>query len=428
MSSEVGADPFLAAAPALVGLAAGIVAVRLLPVILGLLARLVGQGRGLVAVLGLRRAARDGGVAAVLVVALTATAVGTFASALLDQINAGATSASWQTAGADFQVTGPAAYLESVETRHPAGVQAETAISVVSVAVSTGGIRNLIVVDPATLTAVSAGSPADAAVPAGMTGPAGAAAQVIVSSGAEGSSPIALGQSFSVRIGGGAVPLQALAVRDSFPAAPAGQPFLVVSSAQLNAMAQGFVPEPTALLLRAPGVSLDQVQADLSDLPGLTVVGQAATEATLRNAPAVAAVSLGILSGAIAVLVYGLLTVVLAIALGTAGRRTETARLQILGLSNRQSIWLVLVEFAPAVLAGVLVGLGLGIVLIEFVGPGLDLPAVLGVPGLPSSTPDYARLGLLALVTLALIGVATLLSSLFERQRQLATAVRDGTQ
>ena len=428
VSSDVGADPFLAAAPALVGLAAGIIAVRLLPVILGLLARLVGRGRGLVAVLGIRRAARDGGIAAVLVVALTATAVGTFASALLDQINAGAASASWQTAGAEFQVTGLAAYLELFETRHPSGVQAEAAISIVSVAVSTGGVRNLIVVDPATLAAVSGGSPADPGLPAAMAGAAGNAAPVIVSSGAEGSSPIAAGQSFSVRIGGGAVPLQAVAVRDSFPAAPPGQPFVVVSSAQLSVVSQGFAPEPTALLLRALGVSLGQIQADVSDLPGLTVVGRAATETTIRNAPVVAAVSLGILSGAVAVLVYGLLTVVLAIALGTAGRRTETARLQILGLSNRQSVWLVLVEFAPAVLAGVLVGLGLGIVLVEFVGPGLDLPAVLGVPGLASSTPDFARLALLALATLALIAIATLLSSLLERQRQLATAVRDGTQ
>ncbi len=428
VSSQVGADPFLAVAPALVGLAAGIIAVRLLPVALRLLARMVGRGRGLVAVLGLRRAARDGGVAAVLVVALTATAVGTFASALLDQIHAGATSASWQTAGADFQVSGAPAYLESFQTGHPAGVQAEATISVVSVAVSTGGIRNLIVVDPATLSAVSGGSPADPGLPSAMTGAAGDAAPVIVSTGAEGSSPIIVGQSFSVRIDGGAVPLRAVDARDSFPAAPAGVPFVVVSSQQLSQLTQGFVPEPTSVLVRAPGLSLASVQSDVSDLPGLAVVGQAATESSIRNAPAVAAVSLGILSGAAAVVVYSLLTVVLAIALGTAGRRTETARLQILGLSNRQSVWLVLVEFAPAVVAGVLVGLGVGMVLIEFVGPGLDVPAVLGVPELAPSTPDFGRLVLLALATLTLIAVATLLSSLLERQRQLATATRDGTQ
>ena len=51
--------------------------------------------------------------------------------------------------------------------------------------------------------------------------------------------------------------------------------------------------------------------------------------------PAVVAVSLGVVSAALAVLLYGLLTIILAIALDTASRRRETARLQILGLSNR---------------------------------------------------------------------------------------------
>ncbi|HLY13924.1 MAG TPA: hypothetical protein VKR24_06205, partial [Candidatus Limnocylindrales bacterium] len=81
-----GADPFLAAAPALVGLAAGVIAVRLLPLVLGLVGRLAARGRGLTTVLGVRRAARDGGVAAVLVVALTASTVGAFASVLIDQL------------------------------------------------------------------------------------------------------------------------------------------------------------------------------------------------------------------------------------------------------------------------------------------------------------------------------------------------------
>ncbi|MFI5200255.1 MAG: hypothetical protein ACHQXL_07770, partial [Candidatus Limnocylindrales bacterium] len=103
-------------------------------------------------------------------------------------------------------------------------------------------------------------------------------------------------------------------------------------------------------------------------------------------------------------------------------------RLQILGLSNRQSVILVIAEFAPAVVVGVVVGLGLGVVLIEFVGPGLGLPAVLGVAGLAASSPQLGRLVLLALGILALIAVATLLSTLLERQRQLATAVRDGSQ
>ncbi len=163
----------------------------------------------------------------------------------------------------------------------------------------------------------------------------------------------------------------------------------------------------------------------MADLLGVTVEGRAATEAALRDAPAVTAVSLGVISAAVAVVVYGLLTIILAIALDTASRRRETARLQVLGLSNRQAVWLVVVEFAPVVLVGVGAGLALGFGLIGFVGPGLGLPAVLGVASLEPAAVDIARLVAIGALTLALILAATLLSSVLERQMQLATAVRD---
>ena len=423
--AAVGADPFLAAAPALVGLAAGIVAVRLLPLILGLLARLLARRRGLIAVLGFRRASRDGSVAAVLVVALTATTIGAFASALLDQIDAGARSASWQTVGANFQLAGSPASLAAFQAKHLAGVDATATISTLNVGVSTGGARSLVVVDPAAVAVAAAGTPAEPIFPAAMLGPAASPIPAIVSSAAEGSNPIGVDQTFSVRIGGVAVQLRAVAVRDAYPSIPAGVPFVVVSSAQLALLSPTDVPPPTAILARAPTLSLAEVQAAVVDLLGVTIQGQAVSEVSLRDAPAVAAVSLGILSAAIAVLVYGLLTIILAIALDTASRRRETARLQILGLSNRQALTLVVVEFAPAVVVGVLAGVGLGLGLINFVGPGLGLPAVLGVAAVQSSTPDIGRLVGLASATLALILGATLLSTVLERQTQLATAVRD---
>ena len=416
-----GPDPFLALAPALIGLAAGIIAVRLLPVVLGFLARFVARQRGLIGVLGVRRAARDGSVAAVLVVALTSTTVGAFASVLLDQIDAGARSASWQTVGAQYQLTGSSSSLAEFEATPPAGIEAMAAISSLSVSVSTGGGRNLVAVDPAAVGRVADGTPAAPDFPATMLQPVGSGPlPAIVSSDADGSGPIALGQAFSVRIGGAAVQLTAVAVRASYPSIPAGEPFVVVSSKQLS-----YVPLETAILARSSTVNLDQLQGDVKDLLGLAVQGQSAMEAALRDAPAVVAVSLGVVSAALAVLFYGLLTIILAIALDTASRRRETARLQILGLSNRQTIILVMVEFVPVVVIGVLAGLGLGFGLISFVGPGLGLPAVLGVGALEPAAADLGRLLGIAALTLALILAATLLSTVLERQTQLASAVRD---
>jgi putative ABC transport system permease protein len=421
-----GADPFLAAAPALVGLAAGVIAVRLLPLVLGLVGRVAARGRGLTTVLGVRRAARDGGVAAVLVVALTASTVGAFASVLIDQLDAGARSAAWQTVGADFQVSGLAPYLAGFQAHPPAGVEAMAAVATVDVSLSTGGSRTLVALDPAEAEVVAQGTPADPEVPAEMLAPtATGPLPVIASTSTEGSSPITLGQTFSVRVGGIPVKVQAVAVRDGYPSVPPGRPFVVISSRQLAALPSFNLPAQTELLVRAPSVEIDAIQAAAAGQIGLTVQGRAATEAALSRAPAVEAVSLGILSAAIAVLVYGLLTIILAIALDTASRRRETARLQILGLSNRQTIGLVAVEFVPAVVVGVLAGVGLGLGLIGFVGPGLGLPAVLGVAQLQASSPDIGRLVGLAVLLLALIVCATLTATVVERQTQLATAVRD---
>ena len=79
-----------------------------LPVGLRLLGAAPRPGRGLVAGTASRLPAGYPGKwhLAVLIVALTATMVGTFASALLDRISTGTTAASWQLVGADFQVTG----------------------------------------------------------------------------------------------------------------------------------------------------------------------------------------------------------------------------------------------------------------------------------------------------------------------------------
>jgi putative ABC transport system permease protein len=428
--SSVNAEtnPLLALAPALVGLAAGIIVVRGLPLVLRPIGSALARGRGLVAVLGVWRATREGSISAVMVVALTATMVGTFASALLDRINSGTTAASWQLVGADFQISGRTDDLAAFETRTAAGIESESPINVSNVSVSTGGARSLVVVDPSSLGAVASGTPAQPGIPAALAGAVSGSVPALVSGGGEGTSPIAAGQTFTIWLGGTPVSLRAVAVEAEFPAAPAGQPFIVVSRTQLAAILQEPPIAPTAILVRAPGLSIDQMNAVASGLPTLSVQGRAATESNLRSAPIVTAVSLGIAAGALAVLIYGMLTVVLAIGLATASRRNETARLQILGLSNGQAVVVVVLEYLPAVVVGVVVGLGVGILLVEFVGPGLGLPAVLGVADLLPSAPDIGRLAVPALITLALVAGATVVSTVLERRRQLATALRDGTQ
>lgn len=89
LSAEGGFDPYLAAVPLLVGVAVGLLVLRLYPLPLRLLAWSVAGRRDLVPALGLRRLARQPTVAATpLLVVLLATSVGVFAAATAATIDA----------------------------------------------------------------------------------------------------------------------------------------------------------------------------------------------------------------------------------------------------------------------------------------------------------------------------------------------------
>jgi putative ABC transport system permease protein len=83
LSPEAGVDPFLAAVPILVGLAVGLLALRLYPLPLRGLARGLSSRRDLVPTLGVRRLARQPSVAAApFVVVLLAASAGAFTATL----------------------------------------------------------------------------------------------------------------------------------------------------------------------------------------------------------------------------------------------------------------------------------------------------------------------------------------------------------
>jgi putative ABC transport system permease protein len=87
LSPEGGFDPYLAAVPVLVGLATGLLALRLYPLPLHALAWAAAPRRDLVPALGLRRLARQPSlVAAPLLVVLLATSVGVFAATMSTSI------------------------------------------------------------------------------------------------------------------------------------------------------------------------------------------------------------------------------------------------------------------------------------------------------------------------------------------------------
>jgi putative ABC transport system permease protein len=147
-----GVDPFLAAVPALVGIAVGLVTVRLYPYPVRLAGWLAAAGRGLVPALGLRRAERQGGAGFLpLVVLLLTVAIGTFASTMLATLDRGQVQQAWRAVGAAHHVSGTDQLLDDVDLGDVPGVEAAAGAHVgdASVGIGGGGRAVLFAIDAA---------------------------------------------------------------------------------------------------------------------------------------------------------------------------------------------------------------------------------------------------------------------------------------
>ena len=176
-------DPLIAAVPALVGIAAGILVVRLYPIPLAAVAWLAARGRGLVPMLAARRAREGGAASAVLLVLLATATVGAFAATALDHLDRGAEVAAWQEVGASWRIQQPNGALPIA--MDPAALpDVEVASSVFQgiVPVDLTGPQSIVVIpEAANLEAVLAGTPIEPAFPAGFATPASGPIPAIVS-------------------------------------------------------------------------------------------------------------------------------------------------------------------------------------------------------------------------------------------------------
>ncbi len=106
--ASTGFDPFLAATPVLIGIAVGLLAIRLYPLPVRALAAVASRRRDLVPVLGLRSIGRHPSAAYLPLMVLTLTvAIGVFSAVVSATIERGQLAASWQAVGADYRIDAP---------------------------------------------------------------------------------------------------------------------------------------------------------------------------------------------------------------------------------------------------------------------------------------------------------------------------------
>lgn len=425
------ADPFIAAVPALAGLAAGLVAVRLFPLPMGLLAALAALRRDLVPVLAIRRTTRGSGTTPVLLVLLGTATVGAFSLATLGHLSRAADAVAWHDTGAAFRVTIATDRLpDTFEPAGLAGVEAAAAAYRADTPLGARGARvDLLALEAGRYDVVVEGTAADPRLPqALLSTQAGAVVPAIVSPGiGSGDDALDLGDRFDLTVDGRRHAFEVVEVRSEFPTIPVGDAFVVASRDHLDALREANALPVTEAFLRAPESTERDIRSALARAaPGAVLESRTARSEAVRTAPVVEAVSIGVAAAAIVAGAYAALAVAAALALAGAARAIELAHLRTLGLSRREAAALAVVEHGPTVVLALAAGVALGLALFVLLLPGLGLAALVDSQLAIPLAVEPVHLALLLVATVIIMGAGMALAALVQRRVAPAAAIRRG--
>ncbi len=435
-----GVDPFLAAVPALVGLAVGIVTVRLYPYPVRAAGWVAASGRGMVPALGLRRAERQAGAGHLpLIVLLLTVAIGAFSSTMLATIDDGQVAESWQVTGAAHRVTGGDRHFAEIDLSGIAGVDevAGAHLTDASVGIAGGGRVRLGAIDAPEYEAVTAGTPVETHFPGQFTAPIGdarpgtseAPIPAIVSRALARASTSSFreGDRFELTIEARFATFEVVGLTDQVASLTAEQAFIIVPRAHLAAALPDRQLTTTSLFVRAPADSVDDIRSAVSEVGSTaSVQSQAEQLAELRDRPLVNAIGTGFALSLGVAVAYAALAVITSLGLAGAARAGETAHLRTMGLGRRQVTLLAIIEHAPPVLVAIVAGLLLGVAVGWVVLPGLGLGVFTGSAGDPVLTIDFDQLLLLTAILLAIVAVGVALAAWMQRRADPARAIREG--
>ncbi len=421
------ADPFIAAVPALAGLAAAIVAVRLFSIPLRGFAAVAGLRRDLVPVLGMRRTARSGSATPILLVLFATASVGAFSLAALAHLDRAAEAVGWQEVGAPFRLVEDAGRLpHDFDPRELPGVVAVAGAHEARLTDAGSGGVDLLAVDLADYREVVAGSGAERDLPGSLLVADGEAVPAIVSpSGVvDGIRP---GDRFQLTVAGKPTTFEAAAVEDAFPTLPVGGPFVVVDRLALAAHRPDAKFRTSTAFLRAPDEALGDIRRAMAvEVVGTSVAARTEVSAAIRTAPVVIAVTIGLLAAFAVAIAYAALALIAALALTGAARASESAHLRTLGLGRRQSIWLTIVEHGPTVVLAVILGIAFGLGIFVALRPGIGLGAIVGSTlDIPLSV-GPGQLGPLIVALVAIVSLTLGLGAIAQREPTTSSALRRG--
>ena len=442
--SVAGFDPFLAAAPVLIGVAVGLVAIRLYPIPVRLLAAAAAHRRDLVPVLGLRSIGRHPSAAYLPLLVLTLTvAIGVFSAVVSSTIDQGQLAASWREVGADYRVQAPTggSLDPALDVAGIPGVEAMSQALSLAVPPAAGTAASatdtlLHAIEPGAYEAVVAGTPVELLLPStllrepvdpGIGTPQTPIPALVSRRLPNGWPQRAEGDVFTLQVRGQRLSFIVDGFADAFPGIPPLSTFVVAPLASVRAAHDNAALGPNGLFMRGPA----SVGPALSERLATTGMAEAVTSrheayAAVHAAPLVGAVGIGFGVALAIAAAYAALAVVAVVALDAQRRARELAFLRTLGLTERQMVGLTVVEHAPPVALALIIGVALGLGVAWLLAPGLEL-AVFIDPGAPVVLRvDWWSVLVVVVVIVLVVAVAIGGSSWLARRLNPAQALRIG--
>jgi putative ABC transport system permease protein len=376
-------DVYASAAPVLLAVGVAVLVLRLYPLLVRGVLRLMGQRAGPAAFLGLVRAARVPASATLPAFAMVlALALVSFAGMVRGAVLRGEAAASWQQAGADAVITGTGPVTATLQRSVGAvpGAQHVAAAGVVTGGLASAGTAqfDVLLVDPAQYARIIAGSPLPQAPAQFTASGAGRGSRAPV--------PVLASPSLAAQLGHGPVTLllnatELVTVRvvgqaaDMSAVFAASGGYLVLSREAAAALRVA----PNSLLVTGQSLNERALRAVVARYDaGATIVFRSRLLTRLGAAPLRQGAYLALALGAAAAACCCLLVLLLSLLLSASARQLALTRMTTMGLSGAQARLLSMIELLPQLLAVLAGGVACALALVPTTSPALSLTVITG--------------------------------------------------
>lgn len=303
------------------------------------------------------------------------------------------------------------------------GVRRAATVGLLQGVAQSQALIEVIVVDPARYAALVAGTPQPAFPHASLGGGrSGGPVPLLVSRGAR-----QLIGSGTLLIGYQTVRFRAVGRVGAMPGSGATGAYVVTSQAAIARAVGTTTAEPSRMLLTGSAIDVGRLRALVHKLlPGATVTFRSKRLAALADALLPHGTYVAYAQGAAAAALFGVIVLLVMLALGARSRELTLARLFTMGLTPAQARRLLFAEALP-LLAGVVIGgAACALLLVPLLGPSLDLSPLTGSTAPVPVRADYAVLAVVAGGLLVLALITLIAQSAATRLRGLARGLRVG--